>query len=96
MFWQFQNFVSLGVGILVFAMGLWAFVDCLRRPADYFPYIERKSKNLWLILTGLGAAVGLLVISNPLNLFGMASIVISLIYLFDLRPKFEQIVSRRY
>ena len=96
MFWQFQNLVSVGVGILVFVMGLWAFADCLRRPSDYFPYIERKSKNLWLILTGLGAAVGLLVIADPLNLFGMASIVISLIYLFDLRPKFEQITSRRY
>lgn len=93
---QFQDFVSLGVGLIVFAMGLWAFIDCLRRPANYFPYIERKSKVLWLILTGLGAAVGLLVILNPLNLFGMASIVISLIYLFDLRPKFEQMNSRRY
>ncbi|MCH9817112.1 MAG: DUF2516 family protein [Actinomycetia bacterium] len=90
-FWRFQNLISTVLGVLVLGLGIWAFVDCLRRPQNYFPYVERKSKSLWLILTGVGAAVAIVVVADPLNIFGIASIVISLIYLFDLRPKFDQI-----
>ena len=96
MFWQFQSLVGLAIGVLVLGLGVWAFIDCLRRPANAFPYIERKSKTLWLILTGIGAGIGILMVSDPLNIFGIASVVISLVYLFDLRPKFDQINSRRY
>jgi hypothetical protein len=96
MFWQFQSLVGLVLGVLVLGLAVWAFVDCLRRPANAFPYIERKSKSLWLILTGIGAGVGVLVVGDPLNIFGIATLVLSLVYLFDLRPKFEQINTRRY
>ena len=96
MFWQFQSLVGLVLGVLVLGLGAWAFFDCLRRPANVFPYIERKSKTLWLILTGIGAGLGVLIVSDPMNIFGIASVVISLVYLFDLRPKIEQIGSRRY
>lgn len=94
-FWQFQNLVAMVLGVGVLALSLWALVDCARRPAQGFPYIERKSKTLWLVLTGIGAAVAILVVADPLNIFGIASVVVSLIYLFDLRPKLDQITYRR-
>ena len=71
-----------------------AFIDCIRRPAQAFPAIGRQSKVLWLILTGLAAGTGLL-FQNPVGLFALAGIVVALIYLFDIRPKIVEITGRR-
>jgi hypothetical protein len=90
-------------GLLVF--GLWgvmlvvkafAFIDCLRRPQQAFPAIGRQNKVLWLALTGASAVTGLLLnYVSPFGIVGLAGIVVSLIYLFDVRPKILEITGRR-
>ena len=73
-----------------------AFIDCLRRPQQAFPAIGRQNKVLWLALTGASAVTGLLLnYVSPFGIVGLAGIVVSLIYLFDVRPKILESTGRR-
>jgi Protein of unknown function (DUF2516) len=90
----FQNLVTSIVWIAFLVLDAWAFVDCARRNPQLFPAIERQTKTLWLILTGLGTLATFAF--GPLNFFGIAAIVIALVYLFDLRPRFAEISQRRW
>ena len=83
----------LALWIVTLGVKAFAFVDCLRRRGDAFPAIGRQTKTLWLILTGLAALTGL-VPNLTLSIFGIAGIVIALVYLFDIRPRIIENTSR--
>jgi uncharacterized membrane protein YfcA len=95
MFDTVQGIVLLAVWAVTFVAKAWAFVDCIRRPQEAFPAVGRKSKVLWLILTGLAAATGFFW-GLTLTIFGMAGIVIALVYLFDVRMRIIEITSKRW
>ncbi len=69
---------------------VWAFVDCARQRQDAFPAVQRQTKTLWLILTGIAALTGLLP-GLTLGIIGIAGIVIALIYLFEIKPRIAQV-----
>ena len=84
-----QNLVDWVLFGLFAVIKIWAFVDCIRQPQRAFPAVGRQSKLLWLILTGIAALTGLAV--GPLNLIGIAGLVVALIYLFDVKVKVREI-----
>lgn len=84
--------------LALFVAASWAFVDCLRRRGDAFPAIGRSSKTLWAVLTGLAAVYGLggvLSAAAPMGILAIAAVVISAVYLLDIRPKIIEITSGR-
>lgn len=89
-----QNLVELVLWVLFGIVKIWAFVDCVRRPAAAFPAVGRVSKVLWLILTGIAALTGLLP-GFTLNIIGIAGIVVALIYLFDVRARIADLMGGR-
>ena len=89
-----QGLVLLVLWIVTLAVKAYAFIDCVRRPAAAFPAVGRQTKILWLILTGLAALTGILP-SLTLSIFGMAGIIIALVYLFDVRTKIIDILGSR-
>lgn len=93
MFDAVQNLVVLAIWVLFLVVKGYAFVDCIRRPTAAFPAVGRQSKVLWMILTGAALLTGLLP-GMTLNIIGIAGIVASLIYLFDVRPKIREITGR--
>jgi len=93
MFDAVQGFVVLFLWVLFLVVKGYAFVDCIRRPTAAFPAVGRQSKVLWMILTGAALLSGLLP-GMTLNLIGIAGTVVSLIYLFDVRPKIREITGR--
>lgn len=93
MFGAVQDLVILALWIVLLVVKGAAFIDCVRRPPQAFPAVGRKSKVLWLVLTGLAALVGLLP-GATLDIFGIAGTVIALVYLFDVRPKIIEITRR--
>lgn len=93
MFDAVQNLVVLVLWVLFLVVKGYAFIDCIRRPAAAFPAVGRQSKILWGILTGVSLLSGLLP-NLTLNLLGIAGMVASLIYLFDVRPKIREITGR--
>lgn len=96
MFDTIQGILIFGLWVVMLGIKGFAFIDCLRRPKQAFPAIGRQSKVLWLALTGASAVTGLLLsYVSPLGLIGLAGIVVSLVYLFDVRPKITEITGRR-
>ncbi|MFM8156383.1 MAG: DUF2516 family protein [Actinomycetes bacterium] len=90
-----QSVVILALWLGLTGLQIWALVDCARRPAQAFPAIDRKSKTLWLALTGAALGTGLL-FRNPFGIFGIAGAVATLVYLFDVRPKIIEIMKPRW
>lgn len=95
MFDAIQGLALIAIWVVTLAVKGFAFIDCLRRPAEAFPAVSRQSKVLWLVLTGLAALTGLFP-SFTLNLIGLAGVTAALVYLFDVRPKIIDITSRRW
>lgn len=93
MFGAVQDLVVLVLWIVLLGLKGFAFVECLRAPTQAFPAVGRQSKVLWLVLTGLALLTGLLP-NLTLSLFGIAGVVVALIYVFDIRPKIKSITGR--
>ncbi len=94
-FFQVQSLVLLVLWVLFLLIKVFAFIDCIRRPAQAFPAVSRQSKVLWLILTGISALAGL-VFQDPLGIVGIAGLVASLVYLFDVRPRIIELFANRW
>ena len=96
MFDTIQGILVFGLWVVMLGIKGFAFIDCLRRPKQAFPAVGRKNKVLWLALTGASAFTGLLLsYVSPLGLIGLAGVVVSLIYLFDVRPRIKEITGPR-
>jgi len=93
MFGAVQDLVVLVLWVVLLGLKGFAFVECLRAPTQAFPAVGRQSKVLWLVLTGLALLTGLLP-NLTLSLFGIAGVVVALIYVFDIRPKIKSITGR--
>ena len=89
-----QNLVVLVLWVLFGIVKVWAFVDCVRRPAEAFPAVGRVSKVLWLILPGAAALTGLIP-GLTIGIIGIAGIVVALVYLFDVRVRIVDILGGR-
>ena len=53
----FENWLFWALSAVALVLGVWAFLDCLRRPADNFMREGKKTKNFWMALTGVSAVV---------------------------------------
>ncbi|MDP2014589.1 MAG: DUF2516 family protein [Actinomycetota bacterium] len=95
MFYQVQNLVLLVLWVLFLVIKVYAFIDCIRRPAPAFAAVSRQNKVLWLLLTGI-SALAALVFQDPLSIFGIAGLVASLVYLFDVRPRIIELLANRW
>lgn len=87
--------ISLVIWVAALLAAIWAFVDCVRRRPDAFPAVGRQTKPIWLVLTG-GSALALILGFSPMgSLFGIAALVITGIYLLDIRPRIVEITGGR-
>jgi hypothetical protein len=80
----------LVVGFAAFVVEAWAFIDAITRPAQAFVAVGKRTKQLWLIITGVSAVVGLAfaVLGNPVtSILSVAAFVAAAVYLTDVRPK---------
>ncbi|HUZ39054.1 MAG TPA: DUF2516 family protein [Streptosporangiaceae bacterium] len=85
LFWFFE-----ALELAAFAVEAWALVDALRRPAAAFPAVGKQTKQIWLIILGVAAVVGLgsLVYGVSLvQILPIVAFVAAAIYLTDVRPK---------
>jgi hypothetical protein len=85
-----QNVIVLVLWVVFGVVKIWAFADCVRRPAVAFPAVGRVSKVLWLLLTGVAMLTGLIP-GMTLGLIGIAGLIAALVYLFDVRPRIVEI-----
>lgn len=89
-----QNTVTLMLGVAAFALMAWALVDCLRVRADAFPAAGKRSKQFWLLLTGVATAIGFVSIFGPLNIFNLAAVIAAAVYHTDVKPAVRAVQGR--
>jgi hypothetical protein len=80
--------------VAAFVVEAWAFVDALRRPGPAFPAAGKRTKSLWLIITGVALAVGTFSAAYDVSLISILPIVAFIgaaIYMTDVRPKVREI-----
>lgn len=92
LFGQFQNIVFLLLWLGAVGLAVFGLIDALRVPSDAFPYAGKRTKNLWLAILGIAAAV--LVVAGPVNILGLAAVVAAAVYLVDVRPAVKQYRGR--
>ena len=74
-------------------MGIWALVDSLMRPAEYYAAAGKSTKRFWNVVNAVGAAVvGLL---GAASRFGLLGVVASAVYLVDVRPALQALAPVR-
>jgi hypothetical protein len=92
MFGAVQGFVGTLLYIGALALVGFALFDAIRTPERAFPAAGKKTKNLWLVILGIAAAV--IFVVGPLNILGMAGVVGAGVYMVDVRPAVKQIPGR--
>lgn len=88
---QWLNWILLVAAMVV---EIWAFIDALRRPTGAFPAAGKRTKPLWLIITGVSMAVGLFCAAYNypiISIFPIVAFIAAAIYLTDVRPKVREI-----
>ena len=90
-----QGMISLVLSLAILGMEVFAFVDALRHRADAYVAAGKRTKPLWLAVTGVAALLGFLTLGNPLNLFALLGVVGAAIYLADVRPALRSVGGSR-
>ncbi|GLX95836.1 DUF2516 family protein [Herbidospora sp. NEAU-GS84] len=87
------DLIFLGLAIAAFGMSVWALIHAIRTPARAFQAAGKLNKNLWMLFTGLATIFTLASAAgymggglNMLNIFTIASVIASGIYLADVKP----------
>lgn len=86
--------ILLLAALMAVVVQLWALVDCLMaKPAD-FERTFKRTKQFWLLITGLSVLAGLLYFFNLAPSFGLllnvAGCVGAGVYLADVRPALRE------
>ena len=84
------TYFFLALGIVAFVVEAWAFIDAITRPGQAFVATGKKTKQLWLIILGVAAVVGLagaVYRVGPTSILPVAAFVAAAVYLADVRPK---------
>ncbi len=90
---EVQGLISIALMVLFLVVKVWAVADCATRPRDAFVAADRRTRNFWLLLTGAALVTGL--VARPVGIFGLAGLIIALVYLLDVRPRVADITPRR-
>ncbi|HEY6788546.1 MAG TPA: DUF2516 family protein [Trebonia sp.] len=75
--------------LAAFVIELWAFIDVVRRPAAAFLAAGKQTKQIWLIISGVAAVLGLAFAfyGGITNILAVVAFVAAAIYHVDVRPK---------
>ncbi|MFI5605776.1 DUF2516 family protein [Amycolatopsis sp. NPDC051903] len=75
-------------------VGLFAFVHALLQRSDAYPAAEKKTKPIWMLITG-GATLALVLFGNFINgpgfIFYVPAMAATLVYLVDVRPRLIEV-----
>ena len=85
-----ENGLLLVLFLGVLALQLWALVDCITRKAPAFPAAGKLTKPTWILLTAVAVAPVIL-FQNVTNLLAYIGIIVSCVYLADVRPAVREI-----
>jgi Protein of unknown function (DUF2516) len=86
------GFIALVIWVALLGVKIFAFVDALRYSNNQYVSAGKRSRTLWLVLTGLSLAFHL--ISTVLFFANLAGTIASIVYLVDVRPALQQVSGK--
>ena len=92
----FEAYLYLALVFIALGIELWAFIDCVRRPAASFEASLKRTKGFWMAITGGAAVVGIFsaFYSLGFDLFKLVAVVAACVYLADVKPAVSEIRGR--
>lgn len=90
-----QSAVALVLSLAILAMEVFAFVDALRHRPEAYVAAGKRTKTIWLAVTGVAMILGFLTIRNPLQIFALLGVVGAAVYLTDVRPAVRSVGGGR-
>jgi len=91
---QAQGWVVLVLSVIALGIEVWALVDCLRRRGDAFVAAGKRTKNFWLLVTGLAVVLGFVNLGGFGSLLGIVAVIAAGVYLADVKPALDQVQGR--
>jgi hypothetical protein len=89
---DFYSWINLILFFGSVLLRLWAIIDCSFRKASAFPAVNKLTKWTWLTILIISGVLGSIFFPNsPLNIVALASVVVALVYLTDVRPAVREI-----
>jgi uncharacterized membrane protein len=97
-----SGLLLLTLAVLAFACNGFALVDAVRQRADAFQAAGKLTKNPWLIITGVAAAIGFVYLYYQLTAGSQPAVfqfpniiafVASAVYLVDVRPALRRLTG---
>jgi hypothetical protein len=90
------GYVELALWVVLLVLKAFAFGDAVMRPTDAFPAVNKQTKPLWLILTGLALLIHLIPqFWSPLSIFNIAGTIAAAVYVVGVRPAVREIGGQR-
>ncbi|MBO3087988.1 DUF2516 family protein [Cellulomonas dongxiuzhuiae] len=88
--------------VTIFALSVWALVDCLRRPAAAFVSAGKRTRQFWTWVLVAATVVAFISIPPPLGIglpfpsfLALVSAAAAIVYLVDVRPAVAPYTGRR-
>lgn len=93
-----QSIVLLVLGWGALAMMAFALIDALRQRADAFSAAGKQTKQRWLVILAVAAAIGFVSLPGflfgPFNIFNLVAFVAAAVYLVDVKPALRAVTGR--
>jgi len=88
-----QQYIVLGLSAVALGVEVWALIDCLRRRPDAFVAAGKRTKQFWMLITGLAVLLGFVALGG-VGFLAIIAIVAAGVYLADVKPALDQVMGR--
>jgi hypothetical protein len=82
---ELQAYLGLALSLLLFAVKVFALVDCVARSPQSVQAASQVAKNGWLVILGLSVVAHMVTWDNPLRLLNLAGTLAAFVYLAQVR-----------
>lgn len=86
-----QGMIWLVLSLAIFAMQVFAFADALRHRPESYVAAGKRTKTIWMVITGVAVLLGFLTLGARPDLLTFVGIVGSGVYLADVRPALKSV-----
>ncbi|MGL5853397.1 MAG: DUF2516 family protein [Phycicoccus sp.] len=88
-----QLWVVRALSAAALLVEVYALVDCLRRRSDAFVAAGKRTKNFWMLVTGVAVLVGFVALGG-VGFLAIIAIIAAGVYLADVKPALDQVTGR--
>lgn len=90
---QAQHTIILLLSVVAIGVEALALFDCVRRRPDAFVAAGKRTKQFWLLVTGVALLLGFVSLGG-LGFLAIVSIIAAGVYLADVKPALDQVTGR--